>query len=62
MKYKEAFIVLVPDSDPTHNKSTIGTESYTAHTVLVQNIDQALAECKSLVEQEGINAFVLCPG
>ena len=62
MKLKEAFVILVPDSDPSNNKTMIGSETYTGYMVLVRNIDQALEECKSLVDEEDINAVVLCPG
>lgn len=70
MKFKEAYIILVPEVDshpffivdPEKDRSVLDTEKYTCYTVLVQNQIQALEECKKLVEREGVNVITLCPG
>lgn len=62
VKFKEAFVILAPGVDPAKDRSFIDTPKYACYTVLVQNPDQALAECKKLTEQEGVRAISLCPG
>ena len=62
MKFKEAFIILAPEVDPAKDCAIIDTPKYTCYTVLVQDVPQALAEAKKLVEHEGVKAISLCPG
>ena len=71
MKFKEAYVILVPEIepasyfltvDPAKDRSKIDNDKYTCYTVLVQHQAQALEECKKLAEQEGVNVITLCPG
>jgi hypothetical protein len=70
LKFKEAYIVLVPEVDsrpfitvdPAKDRSVIDTEKYTCYTVLVQNQSQALHVCKKLAEQECVSILTFCPG
>jgi hypothetical protein len=70
MKFKEAYIVLVPEVDSrpfitvdtAKDRSVLDTEKYACYTVLVQNQSQALEECKKLVEHEGVSVLTFCPG
>ena len=70
MKFKEAYIILVPEVnsrplitvDPIKDISVLDNAKYTCYTVLVQNQTQALQKCIELVNEKGVNVITLCPG
>jgi len=63
MAYKVAVILMAPDGDPEKHQSLIRTPKLEVTTVVVElmNFDQAVEVCKSLVQNEGIHSFILCP-
>lgn len=62
MSLNEAYLILVPDVDPSVDRSQIVKDNYKCITVLVNDEEEALKEALSLLETESIHAFVLCPG
>lgn len=62
MSLNEAYLILVPNVNPSVDRSEIVKDNYKCLTVLVNDEDEALREALSLVESESIHAFVLCPG
>jgi hypothetical protein len=64
MAFKVAFIVMAPDGDPNKHRTTIKTSKLELTTVVTElrNYDQAVKVCKDLVQKEGVQEFILCPG
>jgi len=62
MAFVAAFIAHAPDGDPEKHRSVIDTGKYRLISVVVRDQDQALEESRKLVEEEGIQAVLLCPG
>ena len=64
MALKAAFVVMAPDGDPDQHRASIKTSQLEVTTEVVElmNIEQAIAVCTDLVENEGVQALVLCPG
>ncbi|MEM3587955.1 MAG: DUF6506 family protein [Candidatus Jordarchaeaceae archaeon] len=62
MPFKAAFLAHAPDADPKKHRCVVETGKYKLFVVVVKSQDEALRECKSLVEKEGIHAIMLCPG
>lgn len=62
MPFTALFIAHVPDADPTRDRSLVETNLYRLFSVLVQNTDQAVAVCRELVAEEGVQSVLLCPG
>jgi hypothetical protein len=64
MVFKSGFVVMAPDVDPKINRTSIKTSKFELTTVLVElmNFDQAINVCKELVQNEGIQSLILCPG
>jgi len=61
-KFRTAFIAHVPDADPVRHRCVIETSLYELTSVLVRDDDQAVEMCRELVEKNGIQSFILCPG
>ncbi|MEM3551500.1 MAG: DUF6506 family protein [Candidatus Bathyarchaeia archaeon] len=61
-KFRAAFIAHVPDADPSKHRSVIETSLYKLTSVLVKDDDEAVNVCKKLALEEGVQAFILCPG
>jgi len=61
-KFRTAFIAHVPDADPVRHRCVIETSLYELTSVLVRDDDQAVEVCRELVEKNGIQSFILCPG
>jgi len=55
---------MAPDGDPAKHRVTIKTSKAEITTVFIEgrNFDQAVKVCRDLVQKEGAQAFVLCPG
>jgi phenylpyruvate tautomerase PptA (4-oxalocrotonate tautomerase family) len=62
LAFKAAFLAHAPDADPRKHRCVIETGKYKLFVVVVKSQDEALKECKNLVEKEGIHAIMLCPG
>jgi len=62
--FKSGFIVMAPDGDPKIHRASIKTSKHELTTVVVElmNFDQAADVCKDLVQNEGLQSFILCPG
>ena len=62
MPFSALFIAHVPDADPARDRSLLETDFYRLFSVLVQTTDQAVAVCRELVTEEGVQSVLLCPG
>ena len=64
MAFKAAFVMMAPDGDPKRHRASIKTSKLELTTVLFElmNFDQAVNVCKDLVQEEGVQAIILCPG
>ena len=62
MAFKVVFLAHAPDADPEEHRSVIKTGKYELFAVVVRDQAQAVAECKKLVQEEGIHSILLCPG
>lgn len=64
MAFKAASIIMAPDGDPTQHKSTIKTGTLESTTVIVPLMDfDVLAQvARDLVQNQGIQSLLLCPG
>jgi hypothetical protein len=64
MAFRTAFVAMAPDGDPTKNRVSMSLPKYEFIATLVGlgDYDQAAAVCKNLVDRDGIQAIVLCPG
>lgn len=62
--FKSAFIVMAPDGDPEKYRTTITTGKAQVTMVVIElmNINQAANVCRDLVQKEGVQSFILCPG
>lgn len=62
LAFVTAFVAHAPDADPQKHRCVIETEKYRLHVAVVRDQAQALEACRRLVEEEGVQSFVLCPG
>lgn len=62
MAFKAAFLAHAPDADPEKHRTVIDTGMYKLFVTVVKNQEQALAEAKRLVAEEGVTSILLCPG
>ena len=62
--FKTAFVVMAPDGDPNRHRATIKTSKMELTVVVneMMNFEQAAKVCQDLVQKEGVQSFVLCPG
>jgi hypothetical protein len=56
------FIAHAPDADPEKHRAVVDTGHYKLFTVVVRDQQQALAVCRKMVAEEGVNSVLLCPG
>jgi len=62
MAFKSLFLAQAPDAEPEKHHCVVETPKYQLLVKLVRNQEQAVEICKKLVEEEGIQAILLCPG
>lgn len=64
MAFKAGFVVMAPDGDPKRHRASIKTSKFELTTVVVElmNFDQAVNVCQDLVQNEGVQSLILCPG
>jgi hypothetical protein len=64
MAFKAAMVVMAPDGDPQRDRATIKTQKFEQIVVVTPlfNFDLAARVCKDLVQNEGVQSLILCPG
>ena len=64
MAFKSAVVVMAPDGDPNRHRATIKTPKLELTTVVIElmNFDQAVKVCQDLVQKQGVQSFIFCPG
>jgi hypothetical protein len=62
--FKEAVVIMALDGDPKKHRTTIKTSKLELTTILIGlgDFDQAVEVCKDLVQKEGVQSILLCPG
>ena len=61
-RFRAALVAMTPDADPSKHRSVIKTPHYELTSILVKNEDEAVRICKELVQKDGVQSFLLCPG
>ncbi|MDD8021174.1 MAG: DUF6506 family protein [Acidobacteriota bacterium] len=61
-KFKTAFIAHAPDADSSRDRCQIETGLSKLSVRLVSSQAEALENARKLVEEEGVQSIVLCPG
>ena len=53
-----------PDGDPNRYRASIKTSKAELTSVIIEmmNFDQAVNVCQDLVQKEGVQVIILCPG
>ena len=62
MAFKAVFVAHAPDADPEKHRCMIETPKYKLFVRVVQDQEQAVRVCQGLVQEEGIQSILLCPG
>jgi hypothetical protein len=62
--FKAANAIMTPNADPVKHRASVKGDQFEYTTVIVPllNFDRAAQVCKELVEKEGIQSIILCPG
>jgi NCAIR mutase (PurE)-related protein len=62
--FKAAFVLMAPDGDPNQHRATIKTSKLELNVAVVEmmNFEQAAKVCQDLVQKQGVQSFVFCPG
>jgi hypothetical protein len=62
--FKEACVIMALGGDPNKHRVSIKTPKVELTTVLIElmDFDQAVDVCKDLVQKEGVQSIILCPG
>ena len=64
MVFKAGFVIMAPDGDPKAHRASIRTSKLELSVVVTQmkNVEQAVDVCKELVQSDGVQDIILCPG
>jgi hypothetical protein len=63
MAFKTLFLAHAPDGEPETHRCVIETpKHYKLFVVVVRGQEQAIGVCKQLVQEEGVQSILLCPG
>jgi hypothetical protein len=64
MAVKAGFVLMAPEADPKRHRASIKTPKLEITTVVadLENFDQVVDVCKELVQSEGVQSLILCPG
>lgn len=62
MSLREAFIILVPEVDPSVHRTEIVLAHYEFYTILVSDFEMAKVEAKKIVKEKDIHGLILCAG
>jgi hypothetical protein len=62
--FKAASIIMAKGADPARHRATIKGDAfeYTLAAVPMGRFDIAAGVCKEMVEKEGVQSIILCPG
>jgi hypothetical protein len=62
--FKTAFVLMVPDGDPNKHRATIKTSKLELNVAAIEmmNFEQAVKVCQDLVQKQGVQSIILCPG
>ena len=61
-RFRAALVAMTPDADPSKHRTVIKTPLYELTSILVKNEDETIRICKELVQKDGVQSFLLCPG
>ncbi|MCR4396493.1 MAG: DUF6506 family protein [Candidatus Saccharicenans sp.] len=61
-KFKAAFIAHAPDAEVSKHKCQVETNKYKLFVQLVRTQPEALEAARKLVEEDGVQSIILCPG
>jgi hypothetical protein len=61
MAFKELLISYASDADKIKHRSFIDTGKYQQFSVVVRNLEEAIAVCKEFIENKNIEKIALCP-
>jgi len=62
MPFTALFIAHAPDADPAAHRGLVDTGLYRLFSVVVRDTDQAITVAHELIEKEGVQSVLLCPG
>ena len=63
MAFKVLFLAHAPDAEAEKHRCVIETpKHYKLFVVVVKDQEQAIEVCKKVVEEEGVQSILLCPG
>ncbi len=62
MAFKTLYLTYAPNAEPTQHRSLLDTGNYKLFSVAVTGLAQAIEVARELVENEGVQSIVLCPG
>ena len=62
MIFKTLFLSHAPDADPQKHNSIIETGKYKLISFIVKSQAEALQISRTVYQQEGVQAIMLCPG
>jgi hypothetical protein len=62
IKFKAAFMAMTPDADPHKHRHVLSTSMYELISILVKNQEEGIRVSRELVENDGVQSFILCPG
>ncbi len=64
MAVKAAFVAMAPEADAERHRTTIKTPKLELISVVADlgNFDQVVDVCRKLVQNEGVQVLILCPG
>jgi hypothetical protein len=62
MTFKVLFIAHAPDADYKKHRSVIDTGMYKLYSIVVRTQEQAVQVSKDYLQNESIDAILLCPG
>ena len=62
MPFTALFIAHAPDADPAVHRGLVDTGLYRLFSVVVRDTDQAIAVSRELIDTEGVQSILLCPG
>ena len=60
--FKVCFIAHARDANPSKHRSIVETDTYRLHSIVVRNQGEAVDVTRRLVEEEGVQSILLCPG
>jgi hypothetical protein len=62
--FKAGMVVMAPDGDPEIHRASIKTSKLELTVALCQlfNFDQLASVCRDMVQNDGVQSLILCPG